>query len=383
MKKLLIPVIMILSLMFAACAEKPRQAAKTAGQGPVAVKTVVVAPVVWPEQYQAVGTVQARTGAVISAKVMGYVQSVNVRAGDIVRRGQSLVELDSRDLDAAYRRAAAVLSEAKSAAPEVESAIAAARANMELAEVTFRRMKDLFEKKSISNQEFDEVSTRLKAAQAGHQMALSRREQLQSKIVQAEEAVKGADIVRGYARIAAPFNARVTEKRVNPGDLTAPGAPLLTLEREGGYRLEASVEESRISQIQAGHRVSVVLDALDRTVESRVSEIVPSVDPASRAYIVKIDLPATAQLRSGMFGRAIFLMGSRQTLTVPAGAVTERGQLQSVMVADEGIARNRLVTLGGTSGDQRQVLSGLNAGEKVIYPVPAGLVDGAKVEVRP
>ena len=187
MKKLLIPVIAILSLLFVACAEKPHRAAKPAGQGPVAVQAVAVAPVDWPEMYEAVGTVQAKTGAVISAKVMGYVQSVTVRAGDVVRQGQPLVELDSRDLDAAYRRAAAGLSEAKSAVPEVESAIAAARANMDLAEVTFRRMKDLFDKKSVSNQEFDEASTRLKAAQAGHQMALSRREQLQSRIVQAEE----------------------------------------------------------------------------------------------------------------------------------------------------------------------------------------------------
>ena len=72
----------------------------------------------------------------------------------------------------------------------------------------------------------------------------------------------------------------------------------------------------------------------------------PAVDAASRTYTVKIDLPASPQLRSGMFGRALFAVGARPVLAVPAAAVIERGQLQSVMVAEDGAARTRLVTTG-------------------------------------
>jgi len=88
---------------------------------------------------------------------------------------------------------------------------------------------------------------------------------------------------------------------------------------------------------------------------------------------------AGTQLRSGLFGRALFPLGKRQALTVPPGAVTDRGQLQSVFVVEDGVARARLVTMGRKG----EVLSGLSAGEKVIAPVPAGLEDGARVEVRP
>jgi multidrug efflux pump subunit AcrA (membrane-fusion protein) len=69
-------------------------------------------------------------------------------------------------------------------------------------------------------------------------------------------------------------------------------------------------------------------------------------------------------------------------LTIPAGAVTERGQLQSVMVAENGVAHTRLITVGQKSKDRIEVLSGLTAGENVILPVPAGLADGAAVEIR-
>ena len=305
-----------------------------------------------------------------------------MRAGDRVKAGQLLVTMDARDLDAGYRGAEAGLEEARAAVPEVENAVSGAAAQLELARATFRRMQNLFDKKSISNQEFDEATARLKAAQAAHQMALSKRAQLQAKIAQAGQGREAARIQLGYAQLTAPFAGVVTARTVEPGTLATPGAPLLTIEREDGYRLEAAVEESRAASIRAGHAATVTIEALPRPVASRVSEVVPAVDPGSRAYIVKIDLPAAPGLRSGMFGRAVFSQGERQVLAVPAAAVAERGQLASVMVAENGVARTRLITAGEKRGGDVEVLSGLTAGEKVIYPVPAALADGVRVEVR-
>ena len=326
---------------------------------------------------------RAKTAAVISSKVMGYVRQVNFQAGDRVRAGQLLVELDSRDLETQVRQAEAAHREAQDALAEVDGAIATSKANLELAQATFRRMDDLFQKKSISNQEYDEASARLKVAQAGYEMATAKRAQVVAKGSQAAEAIKAAAIMRDYARITAPFDGVVTEKRVEPGNLAAPGAPLATIEQQGLYRLEASVEESRIREIHAGESVSVALDALGRTLEARVSEIVPSVDAASRSYIVKIDLPSLPELRSGMFGRASFSMGRRRVLAVPTGAVREEGQLRSVFAVDGGTARTRMVTLGESRQDRREVLSGLSEGEKIVFPVPVGFTDGTRVEAQP
>ena len=251
---------------------------------------------------------------------------------------------DARDLDSAWP-AAAAREEVRNEIPEADSAVAAAKASLNLAQSTFQRMNELYGKKSISDQEFDEASAKLKAAQAAFEMARAKRSQLDGKLAQADQQVRAAQVTRSYADVQAPFAGIVTAKSVEPGNLAPPGAPLLTIERDG-YRLEASVEESRLGSIQVGQPVSVTLDGIDRTLDARVSEIVPAVDAASRSYTVKIDLPAEPGLRSGIFGRARFQLGSRSVLAIPFAAVTERGQLQSVFVEENGVARTRLITLG-------------------------------------
>jgi membrane fusion protein, multidrug efflux system len=381
MKRLLIPIPFVMWL--AGCGEAPREKSSVSSAPAVAVSTVTAATETWPSIYEATGTVRARTSAVISAKLMGYVREVKVQTGDRVRQGQLLVTLDTRDLDVSSRRAEAAREEVRTAVPEADSAVAAAKANLDLAQVTFGRMQDLFQKKSISNQEFDEASAKLKAAQAAYEMARARRLQLNSKLAQVDQEVRATEVTRSYADVLAPFAGVVISKSIDPGSLALPGAPLFTIEREGAYRLEASVEESRLAAIRIGQPVSVTLDSVDRKIDARVSEIVPAVDAATRAYTVKIDLPVLPSLRSGVFGRASFQLGSRSPLAIPAGAVAERGQLQSVVVVDNGVARTRLITVGQKIKDRVEVLSGLTAGESVIFPIPAGLADGARVEVRP
>src|ERR1035437_4919215 len=166
------------ALWLAGCGEPPRETNPAKSAPPVAVQTVTAKQVQWPSVYEATGTVRARTSAVIAAKLMGYVREVKVQTGDRVREGQLLVTLDARDLDVNSRRAEAALGEVRSSVPEADSAVTGAKANLDLAQTTFNRMQDLFSKKSISNQEFDEASAKLKAAQSVHEMARARRAQL-------------------------------------------------------------------------------------------------------------------------------------------------------------------------------------------------------------
>jgi RND family efflux transporter MFP subunit len=348
----------------------------------IAVQTATVSTEQWPDVYEATGTVRARTAAVLSSKVMAYVRQVAVQVGDRVQEGQLLVTLDAQDLDTKVRSAEAAEAEVMSAVPEADSGVAGAKANLDLAQSTFQRMQELASRKSISSQEFDEASARLKAAQAAYEMARAKRGQLDSKRASVQQEIRGASIMRDYTRISAPFSGVVTAKSVEPGNLAAPGAPLLTVEREGAYRLEASVDESRLPFVKAGQAVDVALESLDRRFTAHVSEIVPSVDAASRTYIVKIDLPAMPNLRSGMFGRAMFPLGTRKVATIPPPAMVEHGQLQSVFVIEDGCARTRLITTGERRQSAVEVLSGLSEGEKLVSPVPAGLSDGARVEVR-
>ena len=381
MRFILVPTLASMAILSGCGGGDARPKAATASAA-IPVQTATVGTQQWPGVYEATGTVRARTAAVISSRVMAYVQQVAVQVGDRVREGQLLITLDAQDLDTNVRRAEAAGAEVLSAIPEADSGVAGAKANLDLAQSTYQRMQELASKKSISNQEFDEASARLKSAQASYEMARAKRTQLDSKRAQAQQEIRGATIMRDYARLSAPFAGIVTAKSVEPGNLAAPGAPLLTVEREGAYRLEASVDESRLPFVKAGQTVEVALESLDQRLTARVSEIVPSVDPASRAYIVKIDLPAVPNLLSGVFGRARFAMGARKVVTIPPLALVERGQLQSVFAIEDGCARTRLVTTGERGPSGVEVLSGLSEGEKLVSPVPAGLADGARVEVR-
>jgi RND family efflux transporter MFP subunit len=346
---------------------------------PIRVETVSVKQELLPETLDATGTVRSRATAVISSKTMGYIRQVHVRAGDTVRAGQLLVSVEANSLDANLRQAEAAVEEAKSAIPEAENGIAAARAQLELAEVTYKRMQDLLAKKSVSQQEFDEVTARRRLAQANLEMAQAKRAQLNAKIRQAEQSMKAAEVTRSYGEIYAPFAGTIVERTSEPGDLASPGRPLLTLE-ESRYRLEVPVDESRIRNLRLGQLVPVTLEALGRTLEARITEIVPAVDPASRSLIVKIDLPAGLPLRGGMFGRARFAVGERQAIAIPASALVERGQIASVFVIEDGRAKLRLVTPGVRDASRVEILSGLTGNETLVARVPTGLADGLRVE---
>src|SRR6185436_16766956 len=223
-------------LFLAACGREPAEQMAIPPATPLRVETVAVAETDWPSTYEATGTVRARTTATISSKLMGYARDVRAQIGDRVRAGQVLVVLDARELDTSVARAKAGSEEVKSTIVEAESAVGLSKSQLDLARVTFQRMQDLWNKRSISNQEYDEASTRLKAAQAALEMAVARRTQLDAKVSQIEQEVRAAGIQRGYSEIIAPFAGIIITKSVDPGTLAVPGAPLFTIERDGGYR---------------------------------------------------------------------------------------------------------------------------------------------------
>lgn len=334
------------------------------------------------DRYTASGTVRSKTSSDLSAKVMGVVTAVRVREGERVRAGQVLVEIENQDARALLGKAQAGLREAQAAAQEVEqnaqaaqAARRAAEAGRELAQATLRRYQGLHERKSISDQEFDEVKARARVAEAelerANRMAQvieARRTMVTAKIDQARADVTAAEVAAGYARVAAPFAGVVTARHVEVGTLASPGAPLLTVEETGTYRLEVAIDELRIGQISRETPVRVQLDALGLgEMAGQVAEIVPATDPATRTYTVKITLPVEARIRSGMFGRAHFQMGERPSILIPTSAVLQKGQLTGVFVVGEGgRTQLRLVTLGEEREGRREVLSGLTPGERLV-----------------
>lgn len=371
------------ALLFTSCGGKaPERKAATPGPSiPVRAATATLASA--PEIYEATGTVRARTTTSLSARIMGHVREIPVQAGDRVQAGQVVAILDAREIETGLDAAQAAREEARSGMPEVENAIAAAQAQLQLAESTHKRMKTLHDQKSITEQEMDEANARLSMARANHQMALARKKQLEEKIRQADSGLARVSLQKGYAEVTAPFSGIVIERKAEPGMLASPGMPIVVIEQAAGYRLEAAIEEGMLARVRTGAAATVQLDALDKAIETRVSEVVPALDAMSRTFTAKLDLPASPQIRSGLFGRARFTLGERQALLVPVAALEREGQLERVYVNDNGTARARLITTGVRHGDRLEVLSGLTAGESLLLPMEGRLRDGARVEVRP
>jgi multidrug efflux pump subunit AcrA (membrane-fusion protein) len=353
--------------------------------------------------YEAAGTVRSKITSVLSSRVTGNILIFHVREGDPVKAGQVLLEIDDRNLHTQLEKAQAGLHEAQDLVEEIErniqsakSAKTALEAEQILSLATYKRYKTLLEKKSVSQQEFDQVEARYRARMAGVERAnaqikslFSRKEQGQAKIEQAKAEVSTAQIFIGYARIQSPIDGIVVGKHADVGALAIPGTPLLTIEDSSHYRLEAAVEESMVGRIRIKDSVSVRIDAYGSMEwNGSVSEISPASDPGSRSVMVKIDLtPKDIKtsprpfLRSGFFGKVRFPSGERTLIALPAKAVFFRGQLQGVYIVDStNVARWRLIQAGKTYGDRVEILSGIRDGERVVVEGLEKVQDGYRIE---
>jgi multidrug efflux pump subunit AcrA (membrane-fusion protein) len=388
-------ILAIVTSLMISCAQKPEPQPPAAIVSGLKIETLKASPV--DDYYEAVGTVRAKNSSVVAAKVMGNIVALHVREGDTVRAGQTLIEIENRDAGIQLQKTQAGVREIQDSLEEVErsiraaeSARTAAQANENLAKTTLKRYEMLFERRSVSPQEFDEVRTRYEVAKADSeradrllQVSIARQKQMRARIDQAKADVANARVYVGYSRIASPIDGVVVSRQADVGYMAMPGMPLLTIENNSRYQLHASVEESQLGKIRLHDQTQVRLEALDnKELSGTVEEIVPAADPATRSYIVKIGLLNVdgVPLRSGLYGKARFIIGQRNIVAIPQTAVTQQGQLVGVFVVDQsGVARLRLIKTGRAFGDRVEVLSGLNESEEIIGEGITSLRDGTRV----
>jgi RND family efflux transporter MFP subunit len=350
---------------------------------PLVVTLATIEYVSLPSTFEAGGIVRARSTATIASRVMAPVLDVHVRAGERVRRGATLITLDSREVTANRARAAATLTSAAEAARAADSDVRSAQAALVLARATYERIQTLHEQRSATAQELDQARSVLDAAEAQLTASRARVAAATAAREAAVAASAAATITTSYATLTAPFDGVVTSRAVDPGSLVTPGLPLLTLEDSSTFRLEVTLDEARAGHIVPGQAVEAVIGAADsgesRACDGTVSEVA-RIDPASHSFLVKIDLPRAPALRSGLFGRARFTGPSRRVLAVPSTALVRRGQLTFVYAVDtHSRARLRAVSPGAATAERSEILAGLREAERVVVNPPASLADGAHV----
>lgn len=354
------------SFMLAGCSEK--QAAVSAAAPAVSGLTVVAVHMTdQPELLDSVGTVRARTSAMVSARIPGTVSVLHVHEGDRVHKGQLLGQLESRENVAQATGALAAIDEAKRGLEE-------AQAHRKLADATFGRFKKLYDEQALTRQEFE---TRQTERELAHQ-AVARAE---ARLRQTQEASRAAGAMADYTKIIAPITGVIVAKPADLGATVFPGQPLMTIDDEGSYQLELAIPESQVRSVHAGTPVQVTIDALGKVFTAKIAEVVPASDPGSRTFNAKVPISLKG-IRSGMFGRGSIALGnSLKGIRVPRSAVFDRGALTALWaVGTDEIVRMRLVKTGRVQGETVEILSGLSDGDRIVVAGMEKAVDGARLQ---
>ena len=293
-----------------------------------------------PATESAVGTIEALHESTVASRILARVVEINLTAGQVVKQGDVLIRLDDTDLRAKVQ--------------EEQAAVDAARAMRDNAGTDEQRYLEALHSNAVSQLQYDLVAATLRSQEAN--------------LAQASHAVAEAQAVLEYATIRSPMDGIVVDKRVDVGDTVAPGQPLLTVYDPHRMQLVANVRESLARRLAVGQPIDVRLDVLDKTCTGQVSEIVPDAQSASRTFRVKVTGAFPPGLYTGMFGRIFIPLDAQDAMVIPLAAIRHVGQLELVDVAQGQTSQRRAVRTGQTIGQDREVLSGLKAGESVIVP---------------
>jgi RND family efflux transporter MFP subunit len=336
----------------------------------------------------ATGYVTARREATVSAQITGTLTAVLIEEGDHVKAGQVMGRLDDTAQRAALAQAQAQLHAAQALLAQDEAQLAQSRRDAQ-------RDEDLVKRNLVSQQALEQARTLVDTGSA--------QGQGQKKQIEVAEAnLRSAQVQLDYCTVRAPFTGVVIAKAAQVGEIVSPFSAgggftrtgIGTLVDMDSLEIEVDVNEAYINRVQPGQPVESVLNAYpDWRIPSHVIAIIPTADRSKATVKVRIGLDAKDDRIVPDMGVRVSFLEEKQPaapvpqaprgVLVPAAAVHSQGDRQVVFVVTDNRAQLRTVTLGGTRGDSRQVLSGLSPGEAVIVDAPADLKDDARVSAKP
>ena len=318
---------------------------------PEVVTSADVAQTEWRSTTAAIGSLVAVRGVVVAAEVPGAVREIAFESGRSVKRGAVLVRLDTS---------------------EENAQLASALAGASLARLNLQRATQL--RKSEAN------------AQADLDIAASRA-------VQADATVANLRAVIAKKTIRAPFDGRIAIRQVELGQVVAPGSPIASLQSVSPIHADFWLPQQALARLERGQRAQLRTDTFaNETWEGEITTINPEVDSDTRNVRVRATFPnADGRLRPGMFANVDVLASEeRSVLLIPATAVIFAPYGDSVFAIDEQkdatgnastVVRQKFIRTGERRGDLVAVVSGLNAGERVVSSGAFKLRNGVAVTV--
>lgn len=347
--------------------------------------------------------------AAIAPRISAPVKKFYVQRGERVKAGELLATLDNSDLKAAaldsqgsYEAAQAAYATAvKAQVPEdelkAESDVAQAQANFNLNQSIVNSRKQLFAEGAIPGRDLDTAEAALVQAQAAYDAAKKHLEALKSvtraatiqaaqgQLTSAKGRYEGAEAQVGYSEIRSPIDGVVTERPLYAGETAPAGTPLITVMETRTLLAKLHIAESQAQQLHLGGDADISVPGVEAPVPAKVSMISPALDPGSATVEIWLTvnnksgaLKVGTPVQCSIVGKTV-----AHTLTIPLSAVltAEDGGKSVMVVAADGTAQPKKVTLGINNGEDVQVLSGLTPSDEVITVGSYGLDPGTPVKV--
>jgi HlyD family secretion protein len=378
----------------------------------VSVKVAKVERQSIAQEVSALGTVVPREQAVVGPKISAQIKSMPLLKNRVVKAGDVIATLESRDLQTQRAEAAAALREAQATArstvtgtiPQTnaqdQKALRDARANVANAQATYNRRKALYERGGISLKDLEASELALTTAQNDLKLAEQTitlrtltmnpndRAVAEAKVNQAQQRVATLDAQLGYAIVRAPFTGVVTDQFQFQGEFASAGAKLVSVADISEVIVKAPFADTVAAQLKVGDTATVTPEASpDDQMSGKITLISNASDPTNRTVEVWVNLAnGSGKLKAqGAAQVTVNAQAKEDAIVVPATAVTldaTNADEGTVMVVDAtSVAHEQKVKVGIHAGDKLEITSGLQGGETVVVEGNYALPDGTKVEV--
>jgi len=337
-------------------------------QPPMTVALTKVARASLQAYVEVVGSLVGAQTVDVVPRAQGRLQSITVRIGDRVSKGQVLAKVEDQELREQLRQSDASYEVARATIRQREADLSFAKTNLD-------RNKSLFDRSLLPRQSLDDAEARHQAAQAQLELA-------QAQLQQASSRREELRINLGNTTVYSPVTGFVAKRLVDPGAFVTQNVILLSVVDISTVRLVVNLVERDLRKVSVGAGASVSVDAYPGELfEGRVARVAPVLDPATRTAEMEIEIPnASARLKPGMYARVRLISANKENaLVVPKSAVIDTQGRKGVYLVRNGQAVLRVVTLGLEEPDRIEVTDGLTEGDDVVSTGATSLRDGAKV----
>jgi RND family efflux transporter MFP subunit len=364
-------------------------------EAPRPVRLVSAEEIGVERRISATGTLAADEQVVLGTKVPGRIAELLVDLGSRVRRGQVVARLDPTDARLRVEQAVAALQQARARlglspegaddriVPEETSLVQQARAVLDEARLTRRRMEQLWQEQGIARAQLDAAVSALAVAEGRYQDALEEVRTRQALLLQRRSELELARQQLADTVVLAPMDGAVSERRASVGEFLAAGAPVATLVKLHPLRLRLSIPERDAAGVRVGQPVAVVVEGASREGRGRVARMSPSISEQNRTLQVEAEVGnEDGALRPGAFAKAdVVVARDARVVTVPAAALVTFAGVEKVLTVEDARIVEVRVQTGRRHADRVEIVSGLAAGTQVVADA-GSLAAGQPVTVQ-